>query len=347
MADCPECQKWREKGAKFCGACGQHFAEEPPEKKPTGMNDIAWNLVLIGILAGVLIIMCNTVYMIANFSYFMDYTKNITVSFGIYLGITYFPLFRYGSTGMCVELIMCLVLQVTFLAYALYRLRQIHARDPVDYEAHISSGMGAAIWVLAIDYLLSLVGLLITYSLTQQVPDSSWLADYDEVFLQYELTGAGVVEELIYRVLFIGVPIAVVGFIAHRDRKSWQYIMGGFGMNKAALVLLVFSSLMFGLAHYSGWGWSKIPLAFISGLLYGYLYCEYGLYACVLTHTITDTILIVPLLGPLMGLGFMALGVVALVWLILNPRKELQNVKGMSKVPPRIEKNFLQNWGRH
>ncbi len=347
MADCPDCEKWREKGARFCGSCGQRFEENLPAKKPKGMDDIMWSLVLIGVIFGVVVIACNTLYMIANYSYFAAYAETVSVSFGMYIGITYVPFFRYKGSAMCAELIICLALQVIFLAYALYRLKAIHEKDPADYGSHLTSGMGAVIWILALDYFISVLCILTTYAVAQEAPDPGWFADYDEVFLQYELTSAGVVEELIYRMFMIGVPMMIVGFAVHRDRKSWQYVMGGFGMSKASLVLLLATSLMFGLAHYAGWGWAKIPQTFISGMLYGYLYCEYGLYASVLVHSITDTLTVVPVLGGFIGLGYIGLGFIVLIWLLVNYNKEKLDVKGMTNYPSRIENSFLQNWGRH
>ena len=123
-------------------------------------------------------------------------------------------------------------------------------------------------------------------------------------------------------------------------------------MSKVAAVLIVVSSVLFGLAHYDGWGWSKVPLTMFGGLLFAYVYTEHGLYASIIMHTANDTILTLTYSGlsvlsvvaefSLIGLGFL----VILHW-ILHPNRELTDFKNMATFPEKLENNLIEQWKRH
>jgi len=53
-------------------------------------------------------------------------------------------------------------------------------------------------------------------------------------------------------------------------------------------VFLLFSALMFGLAHISLWDWYKVLPTFFSGLALGYLFLRYGIYASIMMHFFID-----------------------------------------------------------
>lgn len=349
MRDCPDCEEWRSKGARFCGSCGQRF-EENASRPSVGLRDVLWLLVYAGILLGLVVFVCNYVYLAINFAHLSEIVADVKVSFTVYFGLWHWRLFYYSGVWILVELLVCIIVETASLAYAMSRLWKIHKDSPTDYDAHLTSGMGASIAVMSITVFISILSTLITLIVAGTVPDTSWMDDYDRVFLQYDLTCAGVIEEFQFRILYIGLPMVAIGYAFRKGAKSWQYILGGFGMNKAALIFLIISSVLFGLAHYDGWGWSKIPMAAIAGFAYGYLYCEYGLYAPILAHTVTDTMIAVTYmlgLGGLVTLAYIGLGLVMLIWVIAHPRKDMLDFKNLDSLPPSIEGSFLQNWKRH
>ncbi len=350
MDDCPECAKWREKGAKFCGNCGKQFEVETPKRSSGGFEDILWKCVFLGIIASAIVMVLNIAYMGYNFGYFADLCNKYQVKFSLSLGLWSWTLFKYTGIWMCVDLVICLVIEAACLAYALRTLNKVRKADPTDSEAQLKTGYSATIMMMCLSLFLGIVSILAIAAAGGGLPDSSWISSYDDVMMQYLLTRAGVYEEFVDRVVLMGVPMVVIGYLAHRDRKSWQYLFGGFGMSKATFALLIFSATMFGLAHYDGWGWAKVPDAFIGGIIFGYLYAEYGLYASILAHTINDTMGVITLImgiGWILSLAYLALGFLVLLWCLMKPRRELLDVKGMANVPPKIEGSFLQNWGRH
>lgn len=120
-------------------------------------------------------------------------------------------------------------------------------------------------------------------------------------FLSYffSTTNAGLYEELISRVAYIGIPLFVYYAWSRHGKKSpsrpnnlpwWRIVWGGgYRFGKPEIIVLVFSSLIFGIAHAGTWDASKIPQAALGGVFLGLLYMRFGLYADVLFHFSVDS----------------------------------------------------------
>jgi hypothetical protein len=108
--------------------------------------------------------------------------------------------------------------------------------------------------------------------------------------LMFELANASVYEELITRLLIIGVPLLGIDILMQRKReRAVKYLLGGgFELNLPTAFLIVFSSALFGLAHISGWDYYKVIPTFISGLAFGYLFVVKGLHAAIVLHFAFD-----------------------------------------------------------
>jgi hypothetical protein len=117
------------------------------------------------------------------------------------------------------------------------------------------------------------------------VPSQS--ADLWQILFSY--AQASVWEELITRVLLLGVPLLIVAIATNKVKDPKHYILGGgFQFGKAELALLIFSSAMFGFAHSFNWDLYKVLPAFLAGLAMGYLFLKFGLYAAIMFHFFTD-----------------------------------------------------------
>jgi len=127
--------------------------------------------------------------------------------------------------------------------------------------------------------------------------------DFENWELLFLLANASVYEEIITRVLLIGLPLAVIGIFTRRYR-GWRTLFGGTALfDRPTMVLIIMSSLIFGMAHVIyGWDAFKFPTAFFSGLLFGYLYIEKGLHASIMLHFMIDYFGAVQYLGLPAGL---------------------------------------------
>lgn len=103
----------------------------------------------------------------------------------------------------------------------------------------------------------------------------------------YGFTQASVWEEIISRVLLIGVPLLWIDLLFRRGvlQNPYRYFVGGkFNLGPVECGLIVFSALMFGMAHIALWDLWKVPPAFIVGLCLGYLFLRFGLFAAIMLH---------------------------------------------------------------
>lgn len=107
----------------------------------------------------------------------------------------------------------------------------------------------------------------------------------------YGFARASVWEEIITRVLLIGVPLLWIDLLFRRTQMLAlaKYFVGGgmkFGVVECALIL--FSALMFGFGHLQGWDVWKVVPTVITGLAFGYLFVRIGLYAAIVFHFAFD-----------------------------------------------------------
>lgn len=100
------------------------------------------------------------------------------------------------------------------------------------------------------------------------------------------LANASVWEELVIRVLMIGLPLIAVDAAMRRGlRRPHKYVLGGgISIGRAEVALVLMSSIIFGFGHLEGWGVWKVFPSGLAGVAFGYLYLRHGLAASILLH---------------------------------------------------------------
>lgn len=144
----------------------------------------------------------------------------------------------------------------------------------------------ATIGLLFATLFISLVIALLANPSADEVPEPVTTAEY--LFL---LANASVWEEIIVRILMIGLPMLAIDLARRRwQAKLRSYVLGGgFKLGVPEVSLLIASSMIFGVAHFtSGWGAWKILPATVGGLAFGYLFLRYGIAASITMHFGTD-----------------------------------------------------------
>ncbi len=103
----------------------------------------------------------------------------------------------------------------------------------------------------------------------------------------YGFANASVWEELILRVMFLGIPLGLYCTI----QEGWKpRMLEGFGkVTRSGFFFLLFSSLMFAMAHaYGGWDMYKVPPTFFTGMALGYAFLKRGLPGAIILHFTLD-----------------------------------------------------------
>jgi hypothetical protein len=138
----------------------------------------------------------------------------------------------------------------------------------------------------------------------------------------YSLANASVAEEIVTKVLYIGLPLFLFDLLARRQKnKLHRYLIGGgFKIEPVTIVLIIFSSILFGLAHYPGWGLWKVAPTFMAGLAFGYLYVTKGIHTAIVLHFLIDYMVMVELFFIDNQTAFLVialmLGLITLLWSI-------------------------------
>ncbi len=179
----------------------------------------------------------------------------------------------------------------------------------------------AQVWTAEWFFVYVLVLILVAVGLPPTTPTEPVAGN--EWSLLYELTHASVYEEIAFRLMLIGVPMALGSLVlraieVNRSGGTWRgppspgrhllgsfrYLLGGTLRRTstketfvAAWALLLTSSTFFGLAHAPGWGWWKVLPSAIGGLAFGYLFLRHGITAAILGHFMQDYLLSSSILG--------------------------------------------------
>lgn len=172
----------------------------------------------------------------------------------------------------------CLWIFLTSLSYF-----KKEARMSADSRRH--SAMFDTLGLLFATFFFSVVTALLAQPSSDEVPT---ISDFSETL--FLLANASVWEELVTRVLLIGIPLLVWALLrGSRKNKVQSYFLGGgFTMNIPEVTLILVSSVIFGFAHFEGWGTWKIIPTTIAGLAFGYLFLKHGLAAAIMMHFATD-----------------------------------------------------------
>jgi membrane protease YdiL (CAAX protease family) len=181
-----------------------------------------------------------------------------------------------------------------------------------------------------------------------QTPTNAWV-------LLFDYSAASVFEEIAFRAFLIGAPMAlaaVVWRLAHPNRigarrsvlGALRYLWGGQLRREssreaqlAAAILVLFSGVLFGLAHAPGWGWWKVLPALVAGLGMGYVFVRHGIGAAILVHFATDGSLALMLEGiggdaltlvtDLLLLGLAIAGIGFLAWYLIYGWQHFEDLR--------------------
>lgn len=170
---------------------------------------------------------------------------------------------------------------------------------------------------ISFNLIFNLIVMLLGYSPT--VPDFSGPPFWYE---WWGFLNASVWEEVLCRVLMIGVPLMLIGLLMNKT-GSWKRIFGHFDMDKFALLFIFISALLFSYAHVAGWDAFKMIPTFATGLALGYLFVKYGIYASIMMHFLIDYLLSITWIsgGTLeseaaVGMFLMFIAVVGMIFMI-------------------------------
>jgi hypothetical protein len=282
---CDHCIECAEKGDRFCEFCGS------PIKKPSFIRSRVFANICfsIGLIITVLC-SCKIGFDFAVawwgspnvFGYLADKSYPIFVIVPMLI-----DLFYMQGTVLQIYYVLLLVAITISLALLFYHSFSTIGTKPDERGRGFQN---SALYEMTVLYaavlFLEIVFIIILNACGVETGGYEHTNTWKEMF---SLLNASVWEEVITRVLYLGIPMLIIA-LARNDKTIplWKYPLGGFGINRLVAVFIVFSAIMFGAGHLTNWGLWKFFPTFIAGLCMGYLFAKYGLYASIAMHFLTD-----------------------------------------------------------
>jgi len=125
----------------------------------------------------------------------------------------------------------------------------------------------------------------------------------------------------------------VIAAIA-RQKDFYKYPLGGFGVTRIGVIMMIISAIIFAYAHVDGWGFSKMFTVIIGGLVFGYLFMRFGIHVSMMAHMITDFsgVLMAGMddfTSALLILSILVTGFICIAPLLIHTVKGVGNLKTM------------------
>jgi hypothetical protein len=290
---CIRCGRELPSGSPFCPYCGASqsplaYTYAPPTPQRSGFDKFSdfirscgtvltvMLLVLVSLNVAILIwgialvlpeTATHTTYLFLVIPFLVDFASLTGDSFAIY--------YLLIVAAIIVSFIIMIV-------QSLPALRREAAMQKV--EEHSSAYVIATLFfaVIGFNLLFNIIIVLFGYNPITPPAEPLWVS-------LYSLANASVYEELIIRVLYIGLPLMIIALVRPEGKPLWRYLVGGgFQIGKKELFFLFFSSIMFSAGHIFNWDIFKLAPTFVAGLALGYLFLRFGLWAAIMLHFFVD-----------------------------------------------------------
>jgi hypothetical protein len=308
---CPSCGREATPDAVFCPYCGRSMSTPAPPQYPynpyyqnpqygypayppyqpssdrDSLSNAVRGITSIVVFVLLLLVSFNVIVLIWGIGQVLP---NVS-GHGTYLFIItpwLVNILRISDVGLSIYFLFLVVAIVASFVWMLKKSLHKFAHEltfQIHDEGHSPLYMIATLFFAVISFNIIFYVLIGLSGTTPSVPSEG--ADLWQILFSY--AQASVWEEIITRVLLLGVPLLLVAIAMNKVKDPKHYILGGgFQFGKVELALLLFSSVMFGLAHSFNWDLYKVIPAFLAGLAMGYLFLKFGLYAAIMFHFFTD-----------------------------------------------------------
>ena len=286
---CERCRECSAKGMAYCTKCGRPVGalkRASPAPAPKSEFGAAANVIGVALTIVLTAFIFFEIFMI--FWGFGDIWANIGSYNGVYILILDpMPAALFFMTGGASKAYYLFLAASVLISFAvLIRVSRKDLRKIFRPETSVLENMPlysiATLFAAYMSFAFIFSILLSLAGVTTNTP--VFTDEWDD---WYDLLNASVWEEVLCRVLLIGAPLVLVSLYLGTDRPL-RRLFGGSGMNGYALVFIFISTAVFALAHLPGWdAWKLIPMVF-SGIMLGYLFVKYGLYASIMMHFLVD-----------------------------------------------------------
>ncbi len=315
---CPNCGKELIREYRFCPKCGtqlRHYSYpslQPywvsrsygsnkdligSKRKHTTLEKVGFGIVALAVGEFFLIVFVNLIALVPLLYFILGGTSSLSFDFSLFVPIRV-PLFKLEGNLFISYFVLIIVTIIGSFILLLRKYGQQglqilrHPINNSDFLSTVSENpliLISQLFFAILCFNFLYVGILWVVGFDITSPNLEGIPFLELLFL---LANAAVYEELIIRILFLGLPLLIIRGVqqrklAKRDIKT--YLLGGdIKIGKLELLLLCISSAIFGLAHVSSWGWWKFGQATLGGIALGYLFLQVGIHSSIALHFSID-----------------------------------------------------------
>lgn len=328
---CVYCAQYEMEGYEYCGKCGRHLEKrEPVVRKNAGPLKMAAMFSIPFIALALVIEIAMMLYCSGEG---LSYVAENGTSFFLLLP-TIVKTGTFYGTGAEVYFILIMVAIIASMALVLYQsLGALKPRSDEDTSRAEKTPLYAIALLFGSTYIIELIimGIMTLTGHGMEVPD--WIADMTLGETIFEMAEAAVIEEIAARLVIIGIPMALLA-LCYGRKDFLKNLLGGFGMSRVAVVLLIASATIFAFAHMGSWGIEKVFPTVIGGLALGYLYIQYGIHASIMFHFLTDYLSVILYLNSVVAVALLLIILVAgAVCMVELFRRTYVGVRSIPKLP--------------
>ncbi len=283
---CDKCDSYRADGANFCPECGAQLVRA--YKLPVGVRKKYGFIFFAGLVAavqGLLIMFFEILIGWGKMRYAFDYLADQSYMF-YYITPHLEDLVELEG----VQLQIIYVLEMAFVTFCLGYMVWLAYRKFRDTNGDLGELKNTAAYeapvILGLVILAEMAYMLFLIIIGAKIESPDGMDESGRMI--FALLNASVYEEILCRLLMVGLPCLIVALILKREGPKHRYLLGGAKFEWWMVIFVLFSSTMFGLAHLDNWDTWKFFPTFMFGLAAGYVYLRYGLYATVSMHFIND-----------------------------------------------------------
>jgi predicted RNA-binding Zn-ribbon protein involved in translation (DUF1610 family) len=357
---CPSCGKPLEAVDRFCPFCGRELMVQPTTYRPQpytyqppstleSVKKFGRFVTLLGLAALLALLFVNIIILIWSPGIVLPQASDPSNGIVLFLIVPWVnPLIGlFELTGLSfgiynVLLVLAIAASFAWMVVASVDTFKKELRMEKPKEGHSPLWIVGTVFfaVMAMNFIYALILMLLNIEIT--APD---FASEDLWQLLYGLANASVWEELITRVLYIGIPLLLIDIAYHKRKTLWRYFFGGkFEFGGIELALIWASAGIFALGHIVYWDTWKIIPTWIAGLAFGYLFLRLGLYACIMLHFTVDYLSVPMEIAPSSIAVTLILGLLILFWdllgaayIVVYGKRILDFLMGKSAAPKSIK----------
>ena len=331
---CLYCAQYERDGYEYCGKCGRHLEPKGNESVNTPHKT---NPLKMGTLSSIPFIVIGLIIELIGMFYFcgegLEYVSENGTKLFLLLPMIVTTGRFFGTAAQAYFVIVMATIAVSVFLVLYQSLPKLKPRSDGNMSEAENTPLYAIAMLFGSGIILELIimGIMSLLGHGMEVPE--WISEMTLGEMVFDMAEAAFIEEVAARMVIIGLHMALLA-LCYGKRDFLKYLLGGFGMSRVALILMIASTIIFAYAHVGSWGFAKFMPTLVGGFIMGYLYIRFGIHASIVFHFLTDYMSIMMSLNDVVTAAWMLIILVAgVVCLAEVLKKVFDGIRSIKELP--------------